>query len=166
MYHGQKYAQQDKKSCDIIGKPEFRWSYYRLKRTNGTGTRRSRTGIAVQPRHTNCFTLPLINSSLQEVRQVNVGKQRCSRLNPTAKMCEDVRYARPFLFSFLFFNLFLIQFPHTPDTIVLPCSTRYPPRHAKHHSTALPPRRQVRIPEAWFFSIEPIRSPLSFAPLF
>ena len=112
------------------------------------------------------LTLSLINSSLQEVRQVNVGKQRCSRLNPTAKMRDALRYARPFLFSFLFFNLFLIQFPHTPDTIVLPCSTRYPPRRAKHHSTALPPRRLARRPEAWFFSIEPIRSPLSFAPLF
>ena len=51
-----------------------------------------------------------------------------------------------FFFSlFLFFNLFLIQFPHTPDTNGLPCSTRYPPPRAKHHSPASPHRRQASV---------------------
>ncbi len=77
-----QHAQQDEKACDIIGEAELGRAHHRLKRPDGTGSGGRRTGVAVQPRHADGFPSALIQSSLEEVRQVQVGQQRRTRLNP------------------------------------------------------------------------------------
>ena len=67
-------AQQNEEACDIIGKAEFGRAYHRLKRPDGTGAGGRRAGIAVQSRHADGFPRPLIQSSLEEIRQVQVGQ--------------------------------------------------------------------------------------------
>ena len=57
----------------------------RLKRPNGAGPGRRRTGVAVQPRHADGFPRPLIQSALEKIRQVQVGQQGRPRLYPAPK---------------------------------------------------------------------------------
>ena len=52
------------------------------ERPDGTGAGRRRTGVAVQPRHTDGLPRALIQSALEEIRQMQVGQQRRSRLDP------------------------------------------------------------------------------------
>ena len=67
-------SEQNEKACDIIGKAEPGRTHYRLKRPDGTGAGGRRAGIAVQPRHTDGFPRALIQSALEEIRQVQVGQ--------------------------------------------------------------------------------------------
>ena len=69
----QQYTQQNKKTCDIIGKAELGRTHHRLKRPDGARPGRRRTGIAVQPWHADGLPRALIQSSLSEVRQMQVG---------------------------------------------------------------------------------------------
>ena len=78
----QQHAQQNEKACDIIGEAELGRAHHCLKRPDGAGSGGRRTGVAVQPRHADGFPSALIQSSLEEVRQVQVGQQRRPRLNP------------------------------------------------------------------------------------
>ena len=142
----QQYADQDEKSGDIIGKPEFRRAHHRLKRSDGAGAGCRRAGVAVQSRHTYGFPFSLVDTTLQKVREMNVGKQCRARLDPAAKARQDVRYARLLLRGFHFFCLprsFPIQCPHTPNINGSPCSARWQLPRAKHHSPASPHRRQA-----------------------
>ena len=70
----QQNSQQNEKTCDVIGKAEFGRAYHCLKRSDGAGAGSRRTGIAVQPRHTDGFPRALIQSALEEIRQVQVGQ--------------------------------------------------------------------------------------------
>ena len=70
----QQYAQQNEKTCDIIGEAELGRPNHSLKRPDGAGAGSRRTGIAVQPRHTDGFPRALIQSALEEIRQVQVGQ--------------------------------------------------------------------------------------------
>ena len=78
----QQHAQQNEEACDIVGEAELGRPHHRLKRPNGAGPGRRRTGVAVQPRHADGLPRPLIQSALEKVRQMQVGQQRCPRLNP------------------------------------------------------------------------------------
>ena len=78
----QQHAQQNEKACDIVGEAEPGRPHHSLKRPNGAGPGRRRTGVAVQPRHAGGLPRPLIQSALEKVRQVQVGQQRRPRLNP------------------------------------------------------------------------------------
>ena len=78
----QQHAQQNEKACDIIGEAELGRPHHRLKRPDGTGAGGRRAGVAVQPRHADGLPRPLIQSALEKVRQMQVGQQRRSRLDP------------------------------------------------------------------------------------
>ena len=78
----QQNAQQNEKACDIIGEAELRRAHHCLKRSDGAGTGRRRAGVAVQPRHADGLSRALIQSALEEIRQMQVGQQRRSRLDP------------------------------------------------------------------------------------
>ena len=78
----QQNAKQNEESCDIIGKAELGRPHHRLKRPDGAGPGRRRTGVAVQPRHADGLPRPLIQSALEKVRQMQIGQQRRPRLNP------------------------------------------------------------------------------------
>mgnify|MGYP000868360941 CR=1 FL=1 len=75
-------AQRNEKACDIVGEAELGRPHHRLKRPDGAGPGRRRTGVAVQPRHADGLPRPLIQSALEKVRQMQVGQQRRPRLNP------------------------------------------------------------------------------------
>ena len=68
----QQDSQQNEKACDIIGEAELGRPHHRLKRPDWTRARRRRAGVAVQPRHTDGFPCALIQSALEEVRQMQV----------------------------------------------------------------------------------------------
>ena len=70
----QQDSQQNKETCDIIGKAELGRPHHRLKRTDGTGTGGRWAGVAVQPRHADVFSRALIQPAFKEVRQVQVGQ--------------------------------------------------------------------------------------------
>ena len=89
----QQDSQQNEKACDIIGEAELGRPHHRLKRPDGTGSGGRRTGVAVQPRHADGFPSALIQSSLEEVRQVQVGQQRRTRLNPAPEAGHGLRNA-------------------------------------------------------------------------
>ena len=78
----QQHAQQNEEACDIVGEAELGRPHHRLKRPDGAGPGRRRTGVAVQPRHADGLPRPLIQSALEKVRQMQVGQQRRPRLNP------------------------------------------------------------------------------------
>ena len=78
----QQHAQQNEKACDIIGEAELGRPHHRLKCPDRTGSGGRWTGIAVQPRHADGLPRPLIQPALEKVRQVQVGQQRRTRLNP------------------------------------------------------------------------------------
>ena len=132
----EQHTEQNEKSRDVVGKAEFRRSHHCLKRADRTGTRCRRAGITIEPRYTNSLSFPLINSALQEIRQMKVGQQCRSRLEQSPKMREKLRYA-----AFFLFHIFVIQFPHTPDTAGLPCSARSLPLLAMLRKTASQLRR-------------------------
>ena len=44
-----------------------------------------RTGVTIQTRYAGCLDISLINSSFEKVWQMNVGKQCCSCLYPSAE---------------------------------------------------------------------------------
>ena len=67
---------------------------------------------------------------------MKVGQQCRSRLEQSPKMREKLRYA-----AFFLFHIFVIQFPHTPDTAGLPCSARSLPLLAMLRKTASQLRR-------------------------
>ena len=75
-------AQQNEKTCDIIGEAELGRPHHRLKRPDGTGAGGRRAGIAVQSRHADGLSRPLIQSALEEIRQVEIGQQRRPCLDP------------------------------------------------------------------------------------
>ena len=81
----QQHAQQNEKTCDIIGEAELGRPHHCLKRPDGTGAGGRRAGIAVQSRHADGLPRPLIQSALEEIRQVQVGQQRRTRLYPAPK---------------------------------------------------------------------------------
>ena len=89
----QQDSQQNEKACDIIGEAELGRPHHRLKRPDGTGSGGRWTGVAVQPRHANGFPSALIQSSLKEVWQVQVGQQRRTRLNPAPEAGHGLRNA-------------------------------------------------------------------------
>ena len=89
----QQHAQQNEKACDIIGEAELGRPHHRLKCPDRTGSGGRRTGVAVQPRHADGFPSALIQSSLEEVRQVQVGQQRRTRLNPAPEAGHGLRNA-------------------------------------------------------------------------
>ena len=89
----QQHAQQNEKACDIIGEAELGRPHYRLKRPDGTGSGGRRTGVAVQPRHADSLPRPLIQSALEEIRQMQVGQQRRARLNPAPEAGHGLRNA-------------------------------------------------------------------------
>ena len=68
----QQDSQQNEETCDIIGKAELGRPHHRLKRPDGAGPGRRRTGVAVQPRHADGLPRPLIQSALEKVRQMQV----------------------------------------------------------------------------------------------
>ena len=70
----QQHAQQNEKACDIIGEAELGGPHHRLKRPDGAGPGRRRTGVAVQPRHADGLARALIQAALEKVRQVQVGQ--------------------------------------------------------------------------------------------
>lgn len=78
----QQDSQQNEETCDIIGEAELGRAHHCLKRPDGTGTGGRWAGVAVQPRHAGGFPCALIQASFEEVRQVQVGQQRCTRLDP------------------------------------------------------------------------------------
>ena len=78
----QQDSQQNEETCDIVGEAELGRPHHRLKRPDGAGPGRRRTGVAVQPRHADGLPRPLIQSALEKVRQMQVGQQRRPRLNP------------------------------------------------------------------------------------
>ena len=102
------YAEQlaNEKACDIIGEAELGRPHHRLKRPDGTGAGGRRAGVAVQPRHTYCFALALIQNTLGKIRQVNVRQQRCACLKPAPETGQKR-------------TVFLIQCQHTPYIIEL-----------------------------------------------
>ena len=81
----EQHTEQNEKSCDVVGKAEFRRSHHRLKRADRTGPRCRRAGITIEPRHTDSLSFPLINSALQEIGQMKVGQQCCSGLEQSTK---------------------------------------------------------------------------------
>ena len=89
----QQDSQQNEKACDIIGEAELGRPHHRLKRPDGAGSGGRRTGVAVQPRHADGFPSALIQSSFEEVRQVQVGQQRRTRLNPAPEAGHGLRNA-------------------------------------------------------------------------
>ena len=89
----QQDSQQNEKACDIIGEAELGRAHHRLKRSDGAGPGGRRTGVAVQPRHADGFPSALIQSSLEEVRQMQVGQQRRPRLNPAPEAGHGLRNA-------------------------------------------------------------------------
>ena len=89
----QQHAQQNEKACDIIGEAELGRAHHRLKRPDGTGSGGRRTGVAVQPRHADSLPRPLIQSALEEIRQMQVGQQRRTRLNPAPEAGHGLRNA-------------------------------------------------------------------------
>ena len=78
----QQNAQQNEKACDIIGEAKLRRAHHCLKRPDGAGPGRRRAGVAVEPRHADGLSRALIQSALEEVRQMQVGQQRRSCLDP------------------------------------------------------------------------------------
>ena len=78
----QQNSQQNEKACDIIGEAELGRPHHRLKCPDRAGSGGCRAGIAVQPRHADGLPCPLIQSALEEIRQMQVGQQRRTRLNP------------------------------------------------------------------------------------
>ena len=81
----EQHAEQNEKSCDVVGKAEFRRPHHCLKRADRTGTRCRRAGIAIESRNANGFSFSLIDAPLQKVRQMKVGQQCRSRLEQSAK---------------------------------------------------------------------------------
>ena len=70
----QQDSQQNEEACDIIGEAELGRPYHRLKRPDGASAGGRRAGVAVQPRHTDGFPCALIQSTPEEIRQVQVGQ--------------------------------------------------------------------------------------------
>ena len=89
----QQDSQQNEKTCDIIGEAELGRPHHRLKCPDRTGSGGRWTGVAVQPRHANGFPSALVQSSFEEVRQVQVGQQRRTRLYPAPKSGHGLRNA-------------------------------------------------------------------------
>ncbi len=86
----QQDSQQNEEACDIIGEAELGRPHHSLKRPDGTGTGGRRAGVAVQPRHADGFPSALIQSALEEVRQVQVGQQRRTRLYPAPEAGQEL----------------------------------------------------------------------------
>ena len=70
----QQDSQQNEETCDIIGEAELGRAHHRLKRTDRTGAGGCRAGIAVQSRHADGLSHTLIQSALEEVGQMQIGK--------------------------------------------------------------------------------------------
>ena len=81
----------------IVGKMEFGGADHGLDRPDGTGGRRSRTGVAVQSRDADPLQLSTRDIPLKEVQKEGVGGQRRSQLDLPAMSV-------------------LSQCPHTPCT--------------------------------------------------
>ena len=69
----------------VIRKFKLRRTDYSLKSTDRTRPGCSRTGITIQSRYTDGLCIPSVNLSFKEVRQMDIGKNRCHGLNPSPK---------------------------------------------------------------------------------
>ena len=101
----QQHAKQDEDAGDVIGKLEFGRADDSLKRADGARARRSRTGVAVQPRHADGLARAAVELAFEKVRQVEIGQKCRTGLHQTASAGEQKGKW-----------FFLIQCPHTPDT--------------------------------------------------
>ena len=82
--------QQDKEAGDVVGELEFRGTDYSLEGSNRTGACGSWAGVTVQSGYTYGFYPSLIKLPFKQIRNMKIGQQRCSCLNPSAEADQEV----------------------------------------------------------------------------